>query len=278
MGTIVGQQLRVVTGALRQEVRVLAAALILLCLFAALGGFGRDPLVGEPSFLLLALPVAAILPIAVWRGESLFGRAYLWTLPARRQGNAFARIFAGAVWLVVAIGVTMLTIAVIAWASGGHMGITEVRLVSATANPAAATKVTWTTPAWEYIAPFTACLIVYGLATAAVVGLRYPLRWVLGIAFTWGLLIALLNLPGTPLAAGVDTIREHLWFGRYGLDKVLSGVQDYRLQHEFQLPNGSKALLWSSLPSPAPWLRSTAAWMAGTLLLITFAVRRHAER
>ena len=277
--TIVRQQLRVVAGALRHEIRALAAALILLCLFAALGGLGREPLVGEPSFLLFALPVAAVLPMAVWRGESLFGRAYLWTLPARRQGNAVARIFSGAVWLIVAMSVTLLVIAVIAWASGGHMGVTEMRLVSADVNPSEAAKVTWTTPAWEYFAPFTAGLTVYGLSTAAIVGLRHPLRWVLGAALACGLLIAFLlqTLPGTPLTIGVETVREQLWFGPYGLDNALSGG-NYGLAHQVELPNGDTDFVWSSLPSLLPWLQSTAAWMAVTLLLIALAVRRHAER
>lgn len=277
--TIFRQQLLIVSGALRREASALAAALILLCLFAALGGLGRDPLVAEPNFLLFALPVAAFLPVAVWRGEALWGRAYLWTLPASRQTNAIARIVAGALCLVIGLLGTLFILAAIAWASGGQMGLTGVRLVSPTAELARAAEVRWVTPGWEYAAPFTAALTVYGLATAAILGLRHPLRWMLGILLAFGLLTALVlqTLPGTPLATGVEAVRQQLWFGPYGLDNALTGG-NYGLAHEIELANDETTIVWSSLPSILPWLRSTAAWIAVTLILLALALRRHAER
>jgi hypothetical protein len=174
---------------------------------------------------------------------------------------------------------TMLILSIIAWATGGSAAVAEVRLVSVDANLSDAGKMEWATPVWEYVVPYTAALIVYFLASAALLGLRHPMRWILGVTFGLAILVAVVlkALPGSPLALGMETIRQSLWLGDYGLSHALTGGSD-GLAHEFDLPSGGTQIVWVSLPTLSLWLRATAPWMMLSLLLLSIAIWRHAER
>jgi hypothetical protein len=102
--------------------------------------------------------LAFLLPFAVWRAENRFGPALLWTLPVDRRRLAVAKVFAGWVWLMIALAIVIL------WQFA-------LALLSGVAN--------------AQIVPFTAFVGATGtylLGSALVLGLRHPLRWLLGTA------------------------------------------------------------------------------------------------
>ena len=276
--TLLEQQLALLLSSLQRESKALGMGLVLLVIYALLGGLGREPLTAEPNILLFALPIAAFLPIAVWRGEQPFEQSALWALPVRRQDNALARGAAGAIWLLGAMLIMLAVLALIAWGSGGGIGVSELRLVSPNGEIANPVYQHWVTPAWEYAVPFTAALIVYTAASAALLGLRHPLRWIFGTTVVVAILLALAlqNLPGTPLTSMLEIIRYNLWLGDYGLDHALSGGMT-GLRHDHLTPDRQTQVIWSSLPTITAWLRSTLIWMTVSVLLMALALWRHAE-
>jgi hypothetical protein len=94
----------------------------------------------------------------VWRGERPFGAAFLWTLPVDRRRIALARVFAGLVWLTIALAVFVSWL--IALALFAHVPLRGV-----------IARV-----------PFVATIAAYLFGSALVLGLRHPLRWLFGSA------------------------------------------------------------------------------------------------
>src|SRR5690606_39002395 len=106
------EQVRVVALALRREAMLAAAALGGVCLLTAMMGLRyNEQLDLTPDILEPTLLVAMVLPFAVWKGDPVFGGAFLWTLPVRRQTAALAKVLAGALWLMAAMLVTLVSLA-----------------------------------------------------------------------------------------------------------------------------------------------------------------------
>jgi len=278
---LLGSQLRTTGLAIHREAALAAAALALACLLAVTTSLRyHDRIHAIPEILLASLPVALLLPWAVWRGDPAFGRAYLWTLPVRRQRAAAAKIAAGALWLVLILLVALAALFAIAVATGGSIGPEESRLVGPfAAGPAAAVRVSWRAPAWMWLVPFGSALTVYLASSAALVGLRHPLRW-LGGAAVAAVLIAVLTVnmgPDNPLNEGLRRFAEALVGGRWGLDFALTGGMA-ALSEEFDVPGPGSVNLWRALPSAGPWLAALAVWLGGALLALALALRRHWER
>ena len=233
-----------------------------------------------PELLLGALPLALLLPWAVWRGDPAFGRAYLWTLPVRRQQAAAAKIAAGALWLLLVLAFALIVLLATAAATGGDVGHHEVRLVGPfDSDPAAAARVRWATPAWMWLVPFGAALTVYVAGSAALLGLRHPLRWLGGVAVAVTLVMVLaLNMgPQTPLYEGLGRFAETLVGGRWGLDFVLTGGEA-SLSEGVDVPGPGSIDLWRALPTADAWAGALAAWLGAALLALALALRRHWER
>ena len=101
---------------------------------------------------------AFLLPFAVWRGEKRFGPASLWTLPVDRRRHAFAKVFAGWLWMIVALTAFVLwenILALIARVPNAET-IQGFAFIGATA--------------------------MYLFGSALLLGFRHPLRWLLGTA------------------------------------------------------------------------------------------------
>lgn len=171
---VVHEQVRVVGLSLRTAALVFAIVLGVSTLMVGSellrGGPGFDSNDSFPTAL-----VSFLFPFAVWRGESRFGPAFLWTLPVDRRRLALAKVFAGWVWLMAALAVF------VSWL-----------LALALLSPA--------TPAAQVLVriPFTATLATYLLGSALVLGLRHPLRWLFGAAgvlFLMGTLSDVLSQP-----------------------------------------------------------------------------------
>ncbi|HKR64838.1 MAG TPA: hypothetical protein VJZ00_13985 [Thermoanaerobaculia bacterium] len=152
---VVLEQIRIVGLQLRREALATAVVLGLVTLpivVAIVRGEAASWFDGNPSPPIAF--IAFVYPFAVWRGERRFGPAFLWTLPVDRRRLALAKVFAGGVWLLAALLAMALWRLTLAFAAG------------ATVEPAS----------------FTAVLTMYLFGTALVLGLRHPLRWLLGTA------------------------------------------------------------------------------------------------
>ena len=279
--TLLSIELRAVGLALAREGSLAVAAFALVCVLTVVMSlrFG-DRVDLAPELLLVVLPVALILPWIVWKGDRVFGRAVLWTLPVRRQRAAAAKIAAGAVWLMLAVLLTFAGLALTSLITGGNVGTEEVRLVAREVEGVAkAVPAQWTTPVWAWLMPLGGALLFYLAGSAVLLGVRHPLRWLGGIAVSIAMLVVLALTPGPE---GVVThVVERLFMtavnGAAGLDFALTGGMN-SLVYAVERPHGRPDVVWRELPSLGRWAVAIAVWLAGALLALALALRRHWER
>jgi hypothetical protein len=229
---VVLEQIRIVGMSLRSAALVVAAVL-------GVGTFmiGIDILRGGPGFdSYETFPTALIsflFPFAVWRSDKRFGPAFLWTLPVDRRRLALAKAFAGWVWLMAALAVFvcwLLALGLLTHASPAH---TVMRI------------------------PFITTAAMYLFGSALVLGVRHPLRWLLGAA-------GVLLLMGT-LGDVISQPDDGEWRYVPGAEAFFSAVRDARAG-------------WETLPDPAQWALSTFLWFGAGLALLWAAASRHRER
>ena len=267
--------------AVRRELALAAIGLAGTCLLATVTSIRfHDQLTFMPELLLPGQVVALILPWLVWRGDPPFGRAYLWTLPVRRQQAAAAKIAAGAVWLMLAMLLAFLMLAATSIATGGSIGLTEVRLVGPfNSSMDRAIPTPWSTPLWMWAVPFGATLTAYVASSALFLGLRHPVRVVAATGVTVALLMVLaVNLgPHSALYDGLGHFAETMFGGRWGLDFALSGGVA-SLSEPVDTPGPGSTDLWAALPTAGRWAAALAIWFGAALLALVLALRRHWER
>lgn len=267
--------------AVRRETLLAATVLAIMCFMLSRAAirFG-DRLAFVPELLLPGLLVALVLPWIVWKGDPPFGRAYLWTLPVRRQQAAAAKIMAGALWLMLAMLIGFVMLSATALSTGGSIGLSEVRLVAPrAADLAAAARIPWTTPLWMWGVPFCAALAAYAASSAVLLGLRYPLRWIGAVALAValvGMLAANLG-PHNALEDAIDHFAKLMIEGRFGLDFALSGGTS-SLSREIHTTGPGSTNFWIALPTAGRWAAALLVWFGGALLALALALRRHWER
>lgn len=201
----------------------------------------------SPASSMLITLIAFLLPFGVWQDEDPTRRAYHWMMPVARHTHALTRVFAGWVWLMVA---TMLYLAV----SVAMVLITQ----RITGEPQSYGP---TFAAWEWLVPFTVGTIAYMFVSAAAVGSRQPIAWIVGVVVLYAALIYLLTMAGYAEAANKVA---SVYSGEYGARAAMLGrIDAVDLVHR---------QMYSSL---ARWLGSTAIWGAmGTALLAWVSYRR----
>jgi len=225
---VVLEQVRAVGLALRPVALVAAVVVgIVTLLFASQSGRGAEMQFGSDSWLATSV-VSFLFPFAVWRREKRFGPAFLWTLPVDRRRLALAKVFAGWVWLMTALAV------IVGWL-----------LVLTLLSDAAAVR----SVLGSWLVRFPGATAMYLLGSALVLGLRHPLRWLLGTA-------GVFYLQGT--------LNEAL-----GLYTLLSG---------FFSTAEDAAAVWRNLPDLAQWATTTFLWFGAGLAALWLAVSRHRER
>ena len=155
------------------------AALILAVVLAS----GTVMIVGEiiggsPGFdsdeTFPTAPIAFLYPFAVWRNEKRFGPAFLWTFPVDRRRLALAKVFAGLVWLMAGVAFFTTWLLALGLLDDASSALTVARV------------------------PFVATFAMYLFGSALVLGLRYPLRWLLGGAGVFVLMGTLGDLLSQP--------------------------------------------------------------------------------
>lgn len=289
-------------GVLREQVRAVALALrvpaiataallgvaTLMAIAEILRGF--DAIDFHPERWVLPALAGALLPIGVWMGEERFGGGFLWTLPVDRRGHALAKVCAGWVWLMAAVAVLVLWLLVLALVSGGNvLGEETLRFIppadvppSGVIDPAAVRSVRWRPEPILWLTPFTSATAVYLLASALLLGVRHPLRWIVGTALGFVLVTAAFNEIGAaanshPLALAPSYLLQWLVYGRYGLGTLLiAGTESLRL--DTTDTNGDLTAVWTGLPDPGPWAVATLLWTGAGLLALWAAASRHRER
>lgn len=245
------EQVRVVGLSLRREAMAVAAVLGIVTLIitmdivhgTATTWFDSDEWVG-------VVMLSFLFPFAVWRGEKRFGPAFLWTLPVDRRRLALAKVFAGWVWLATTLTVFVLWHKVLAVLSG----VADAR----------------TTP----LLSLTGATAMYLLGSALVLGLRHPLRWLLGTVGVFFLLGTLNEALGrtqngmSRMFASSGIVRW-LVYGPYGIDTLLSSGG-------FSSAAKQATIVWRS----HPYVASTIAivlWIAVGAIALWAAASRHRE-
>ena len=284
-GALLAVEFRTVGMAIAREGLLALAALAAVCVLAAVTAIRYgERLEFGPELLLPVLPLSLILPWLVWKGDPVFGRALLWTLPVRRQRAAAAKVAAGALWLMLGVLLTFAGLALTTLATGGKIGCEEVRfLAPPSGGLIGAERVQWTTPLWAWLMPFGGALLSYTAGSAVLLGLRYPLRWLAGAASAVVLLgVFATNLgPDSAFTSSIDRLLTSVVNGTYGLDFALTGGEHSLVydvdRHGFQ-DGERRPSLWRDMPSFGRWAFALLVWMGAMLLALALAIRRHWER
>jgi hypothetical protein len=252
---IVREQVRIVGLGLRREALITAVVLGIVTLAIVseivLGAAGMRFNSDSPFTANL---VSFLFPLAVWKREKRFGPAFLWTLPVDRRRLALAKVFAGWVWLMTALAVFVVWL------------LTLSLLSDATAVQSVL---------WSWLVRFPGATATYLLGSALVLGLRYPLRWLLGAVGVFLLLLTLNNALGRTengelqIVAGLGVLRWAV-YGPYGLDTLLSSSGFFSVTEH-------AAAVWRKLPGLAQWATTTLIWLGAGLAALWAAASRHGE-
>lgn len=267
---------------------IIAIALLAIATFLTLADYvhGHGGVEFAPELSLIPAFAGILLPIIVWEREKHFEAGFIWTFPVNRPRHALARVTAA--WALLMIGVAMfmlwlLTLALIT--KGNITGDEVVKLLPTTSipgplalAPSALRTITWIPPRVLWLAPFTAATTMYVIASALMVGLRHPFRWIIALVALFYLIAA----AGQGLAADifwtkVQSITRPLMEGRYGIDAVLSARSE-SLHTEIILSNAARTTVWRALPVVSDWLIATLIWASAGLALLSAALFRHREQ
>ncbi len=278
MKTVWMEQLRVVGLAIRREAALAGVALAIgsLVVIAVMpmlqaiideGGVSElvlDP--GEPPWGFIAVLAALLLPFVVWKGERRFGDTPFWSLPVDHRRHALLKVAAGWVWLLAILGAALAWVTLTVLASGGTLGVDEVRVLvldpvgAAAGAPAATESVRWTTPWWEWVLPFTSATAAYLLASTLFLATARPLFWAAGL---W--------IAGAG-ALGVAEFRDIGWIQR-SAELVAWYAGGDSFNQGVRLPTGWIEG-WMLLPSVEMWLASSAFWISLGLVGVAAAACR----
>lgn len=229
---VVLEQVRIVGLGLRREALVVAVVLgigaVIIGGEIAAGGPGFD---SEQTFPTAV--VSFLFPFAVWRSDKRFGPSFLWTLPVERRRLALAKVFAGGVWFMAALAFFAAWLLALGLFAGAPVERTIMRI------------------------PITATVAMYLFGSALVLGLRHPLRWLLGTA-------GVLFLIGT-LGDALSRPDDSEWRYVPGARAFFSAVED-------------AVAAWLTLPEPAQWVITAFLSLGAGLAALWAAASRHRER
>jgi hypothetical protein len=238
-----------------------------------------------PNLSLIPALAGGILPVVIWQRERHFDTGFLWTLPVDRTRNAFAKVIAG--WLCImivafAFDLWMVILALIT--KGNITGDELVRLLPPTVDghraidPSLLQTVRWIPPRAFWLVPFTAATGTYVILSAVMLGLRYPFRWIIG-AIAGGFLVAAVGqgVGSEALWAKIAGVIQPVMWGKYGLDTLLSARSE-SVHTVVALTTGQMVTVWKVLPGVSDWIVGTLIWTGIGLVLLAAAHFRHRER
>lgn len=285
LGAVLLEHVRVLGLAHRVPAAAAAGLLGLATLLVASDVQRQGAIDFHPERYVLPALLALVFPIVVWRGEDRFGPGFLWTFPVDRRRHALVKAFAGWIWLMGAVALFVLWLLALTFLSGGSVLRDEtIRVLSSSvpapgtlAGPDAVQTVRLTPQPLFWLTPFTAATGAYLLASAVWLGLRHPVRWIVGTALG----LQLVAITGD--AADVEWLTRlpsrllrTLYAGPYGLDTLLSARTE-SVEVGVTLATGELVHAWRALPHPGQWAAATLLWTAVGLVLLWAAVSRHRE-
>lgn len=276
-------QIRAVGFAFRWPALVATALIALATLIVTM--VTDEVIAFHPEHHTLPGMLGLLLPFGVWRGEKRFGAGFLWTLPVDRRWHALAKVFAGWVWLMAAVALFVLWLLALALLSGGTIfGQETLRVLPSFSfaaarpfDPSAVQDVRWTPEPLLWLVPFTAATGTYLLASALALGIRHPLRWIIGTVLGLVLLGAVGSAASAAWQLGVGRLLESLVRGPYGVDALLTARTE-TLQVAATLSTGETIAVWRALPDLQQWATATLLWTGAGLVALVAAASRHRER
>jgi hypothetical protein len=230
---VVREQVRAVGASLIREALVAAVVIAIATLIIGVDISTGNAATWFDSDEWFPIAIAGFLfPFAVWRRQARFGPSFFWTLPVDRRRLALSKVFAGWLWLMTAVSVFILWQLALA-AFSGIDGAETVR-------------------------PFviTGVSAMYLLGSAMVLGLRHPLRWLLG-AISVVVLLGMLSEAVTRRPDRIDMLLDST-----GLFSIIRSSADG----------------WLRLPEYAQAILGGSSWLAFALLALFAALSRHGER
>jgi hypothetical protein len=247
---------------------------------------GRGGVEFAPQLSLIPALAGLALPIAVWQGERRFGPGFLWTLPVDRTKHALAKVLAGWMLLMIAVGLFVAWLLVLALITKGTIASDEViRLLPSsvvprpgTLDPSMLRTVRWVPNPVLWLVPFFAATGVYALSSAIALGFRHPMRWIAG-SIAGVFLIAAVGhgLATEALALKVGAILESIAYGRYGIDGLLTARTESQ-KTLIELSTGKVVTVWRALPVIREWIGATVLWTGVAFAGLAAALMRHRER
>lgn len=243
----------------------------------------------------VAIPLTVlgfIAPLSVWKAQEPSRRGYLWSLPPERGGHTLLRNFNGWVWFMALIAVYMLWALLMAWATGGDIGISQStvmlaelprvdipseesiqRVRAVMGEDSNFLRLRWAVPGWQWAVPFVAATAMYLLGSIIALASDHPMRWLGGILVGLFLLAAVVDATEWH---GLIAVLESISDGRYGTNMLFDGNRG--VAQQFTTRAGETVVLTVARPDLATWLATAAIWLglgtAGTLV-VAF---RHQER
>jgi len=274
------EQLRVVGLAIRREGAL--AALVLVLGSLALIAFSRMPVLqamvdgevgqlvfdpGEPPWGFFAVLAALLLPFVAWKGERRFGDTPLWSMPVDHRRHTLLKVAAGWVWLLAILSAALVWVTLTVLASGGALGVDEVRLLvldpagAIAGTPGAVESVNWTTPWWEWGLPFTSATTAYLLASTLMLATARPLFWAAGLWVASAVVVA------------IGDTRDVSWIERAAdfISWQVGGDALFKVWVE--TPTGWTEQ-WTLLPTANVWAASSAFWISLGLVGVLVASGR----
>jgi hypothetical protein len=226
-----------------EQIRVvglsLGPAALILAVVLAIGTvmIGGEIIGGGPGFdsdeTFPTTIIAFLYPFAVWRNEKRFGLAFLWTFPVDRRRLALAKVFAGLVWLMAGVAFFVTWLLGLGFLAGASPALTVARI------------------------PFIATLAMYLFGSALVLGLRHPVRWLVGAA---GVLVLM------------GTLSDLLTQPNDGEWAYVPGARSF-----FSVSSRVVAA-WLSLPESAQSVISTLFMLGAGFAALWAAASRHRDR
>lgn len=264
----IGAHLHAVGLAARPSLVAVGAGGLALAALGALDSLrtGRGvPLVPEVA---IAVALAALLwPVTVWKGENGLRRSYLATLPLDRRRHALAKVAAGWAWLVAATGVALLGMLALALATGGAVGVDELRVLARDVPRGAlptdldALARRWTTPRWQWAVPFTGATVAYLFGSAVVLARPRVRRWLaaLGVGATVAFVLTTAEYGAGGLGGageGLARTLEAVVLGRYGLASLFATTNATTLTTAV-----GEVTLWGDPPTLGVWALASLLWL-----------------
>ena len=273
------EQLRVVGLAIRREAALagLVVALASLAVIAisrlpvlqAIFNEDMHRLVFDPAetpWMFLPVLAALLLPLVVWKGERRFGDTPLWSMPVDHRRHALLKIAAGWVWLMAILGAAFVWATLTTLVSGGALGVDEVRLLlldparASAGTPGSMESVSWATPWWQWVLPFTSASAAYLLASTLVLSTARPVFWAVGLWFAGAVVL------------GIGEIWDIDWMQRTS-EFVAWYIGGESFARGVQLPTG-RAVAWTLLPTVQMWMVLSAFWISLGLVGVLVASGR----